>query len=376
MLDFQSRTKKTFDEFMTELQEKSNQQHDFTIPMNQLQKSTTEDGTPQLVIEQNGGVPTQKLGMNKHSFGQLYAQLDYNFKNAQVHQNKAPKEFDELTNALLRDNDSQRMIRTYETPDSYEHNGMARAIVSEKFKRFDNIDLIQAISEPIKNSPAQFNVMNYDVSDTRFGIRFCSPIQTQSDVSAVGDHMSSGLAVGNSEVGKGSTSVAALAVTLACLNGMQVDEKFRSSHITSAQGEEYFNILSQEAKDADNRALKLKLQSIVEHYSTPEFLEEICEKMRAASKDVIEGEFTPIETAEKLGKILALPKKQHSMIATGLFNKMQQDGFRNRPVSRATLVNAVTNVSHSVPIDDVDSWEKMGGLVLNMSDKEFGRLSA
>ena len=55
---------------------------------------------------------------------------------------------------------------------------------------------------------------------------------------------------------------------------------------------------------------------------------------------------------------------------------MQQDGFRNRPVSRATLVNAVTNVSHSVAIDDVDSWEKMGGLVLNMSDKEFGRLSA
>ena len=184
------------------------------------------------------------------------------------------------------------------------------------------------------------------------------------------------MAIGNSEVGKGSTSVAALAVTLACLNGMQVDEKFRSSHITSAQGEEYFNILSQEAKDADNRALKLKLQSIVEHYSTPEFLEEICEKMRAASKDVIEGEFTPIETAEKLGKILALPKKQHGMIATGLFNTMQQDGFRNRPVSRATLVNAVTNVSHSVAIDDVDSWEKMGGLVLNMSDKEFGRLSA
>ena len=71
MLDFQSRTKKTFDEFMTELQEKSNQQHDFTIPMNQLQKSTTEDGTPQLVIEQTGGVPTQKLGMNRHSFGQL-----------------------------------------------------------------------------------------------------------------------------------------------------------------------------------------------------------------------------------------------------------------------------------------------------------------
>ena len=140
--------------------------------------------------------------------------------------------------------------------------------------------------------------------------------------------------------------------------------------------EEYFNILSQEAKDADNRALKLKLQSIVEHYSTPEFLEEICEKMRAASKDVIEGEFTPIETAEKLGKILALPKKQHGMIATGLFTTMQQDGFRNRPVSRATLVNAVTNVSHSVAIDDVDSWEKMGGLVLNMSDKEFGRLSA
>ncbi len=50
---------------------------------------------------------------------------------------------------------------------------------------------------------------------------------------------------------------------------------------------------------------------------------------------------------------------------------IQQPGYVNKPVSRATLVNAVTAVAHTVDADDVDDWYSHGSTVLNLPRNQW-----
>jgi hypothetical protein len=136
--------------------------------------------------------------------------------------------------------------------------------------------------------------------------------------------------------------------------------------------------LSDDAKNADNRALELKLRDLVGHYSNRETFDDICQQMRAAAADVIEGEATDVtDVVNNLGRVMQLTKKENSDVLNGLMATIGQAGYENsRPLSRATLVNAVTAVSHRADIDDVDTWQQRGGQLLNMSARDWQRVAA
>ena len=54
-----------------------------------------------------------------------------------------------------------------------------------------------------------------------------------------------------------------------------------------------------------------------------------------------------------------------------------QSGFeQSKPLSRATLVNAVTAVAHRSDVDDVDTWQQRGGQLLNMNARDWHRVAA
>jgi hypothetical protein len=78
--------------------------------------------------------------------------------------------------------------------------------------------------------------------------------------------------------------------------------------------------------------------------------------------------------SESLGEVLKIPQKETSLILDGLMQTLQQDGYRNEPLSRATLMNGVTAVAHKVKPDFVDEWQKYGGSVLNMSASNWNKI--
>jgi hypothetical protein len=54
-----------------------------------------------------------------------------------------------------------------------------------------------------------------------------------------------------------------------------------------------------------------------------------------------------------------------------------QAGYETgKPLSRATLVNAVTAVANKADADDVDAWQLRGGQVLNMKAADWQRVAA
>ena len=372
-------SKNTLTALMMKVQDQAARAADYLAPTNDLQKTTTLDGKPQIVIEANRGEPTKRFDINDTAFGQIATHAGIDTRTARRLQSNYPREFDTLTNAIWQKEPTRRMVRTHlaSDPMGASTDGTVRAFVSDKFKTFDNVNLLEACLPQLIDNPAQFQVVSADVSEKRMYLRLKSLEQLGTGAN-VGDHMANGIGFGNSEVGAGSVSVYQIAWTLACLNGMQTQNKTRSSHITSARDGEDWGLLSDAAKTADNHALELKLRDLVGHYSNRETFDDVCNQMRMAALDVIDGEATDVtDVVNNLGRVMQLTKKENGDVLNGLMATIGQSGFEhNKNLSRATLVNAVTAVAHRSDVDDVDTWQQRGGQLLNMSARDWQRVAA
>lgn len=369
----------TLSKLLEKVKDQAARSADYLAPTNNLQKVTSENGAPGLVIEASRGVPTKHFKINDTAFGQMATHAGIDTRTARRLQRGYSKQYDNLLNAIWDNEVSVRMVRTHLNTEkeagTVGDDGVVRAWVSDKYKTFDNDNLLESILPPIMEKNLQ--VVNANISEKRMYLRLKSLDQLGTGAN-VGDHMANGLGFGNSEVGAGSVSVYQIAWTLACLNGMQTQNKTRSSHITSARDSDDWGLLSDDAKNADNRALELKLRDLVGHYSSRETFDDICNQMRMAALDVIEGEATDVtDVVNNLGKVMQLTKKENSDVLNGLMATIGQSGFeQSKPLSRATLVNAVTAVSHRADIDDVDTWQQRGGQLLNMNARDWQRVAA
>ena len=350
---------------------------DYLAPTSDLQKTTTLDGKPQIIIEANRGEPTRFFNINDTAFAQIATHAEIDTRTARRLQASYPREFDALTNARWQKEPTRRMVRTHlaSDPMGSSTDGTVRAFVSDKFKTFDNVNLLQACLPQLMELPLQ--VVSADLSEKRMYLRLKSLEQLGTGAN-VGDHMANGMGFGNSEVGAGSVNVYQIFWTLACTNGMQTQNKTRASHITSARDGDDWGLLSDDAKNADNHALELKLRDLVGYYSSREAFDDICNQMRMAALDVIDGVATDVtDVVNNLGKVMQLTKKENSDVLNGLMATIGQSGFEQaKPLSRATLVNAVTAVAHRSDIDDVDTWQQRGGQLLNMSARDWHRVAA
>jgi len=354
---------------------------DYLAPTNDLQKTTSEDGAPQMVIEANHGEPTKILDINSVAFGQLANHADIDVRTAKRLQANYPAEFDALLNAHFSKEPKRKMLRTFDglqgNTSNEANRGILRAFVSDRFKTFDNANLLQSSLPQLMDSGARWRVVSADISERRMYLRLKSEVQTGTGAN-VGDLCANGIGLSNSETGSGSISVFQIFWTLACLNGMQTQNKNRTSHLTSARDTGDWMLLSDEAKAADNQALELKVRDLVGAYASRENFDEVLDQMRSAAGDIIEGEAVDVtEVVNNLGKVMSLSKKENASVLNGLMATIGQSGFeQDKPLSRATLVNAVTACAHRADVDDVDLWQARGGALLTMPKKDWNRIAA
>jgi len=349
---------------------------DYIAPTHDLQKITNDQGKPQIVIEQRGGEPTRILDVNDVAFGQIASHAGIDVRTARRLQAGYSDQFDGLLNAIWQKEPSVRMLRAHDGLALSDGGiGTLRAFVSDKFKTFDNVNLLNSALPQLMESPAQFQVVNATVTDKRLYLRLKSLLHTGAGA-GVGDVMANGIGLQNSEVGAGSVSVYQIAWTLACENGLQTQNKTRSSHITSGRDADDWGLLSDQAKDADNRALELKIRDLVGVYSSRDSFDAVLESMKAAAADVIDADADKAAVVANLGAVMKLTKAETSDVMNGLLDTIGQSGYeRDKPLSRATLINAVTAVSHKADADDVDLWQQRGGQLLNMRRADWQRVA-
>jgi hypothetical protein len=367
----------TLEKLLIRIKDTNARKQDFIAPTKELQfRTIEEDNLPksEIVIEANGGEPTRFLKVNDLCFDQIAQKNGLDVRTARRLQSEYSREYDSLTNAIWQKENSKRMIRTYDDLNQgMNPSGTARAFLSDKFKTFDNSDLLESALPQLMESEANWKIVNCAVTQKKMYIRLKSELITGTGAN-VNDILAHGIGLSNSETGCGSVSAFSINWTLACLNGMQTQNITRRSHITSARDGDTWNILTEETKQADNHSLKLQLRDIVSSYASRDTFDENLEKFKLASEDIINVETT--EAVENLGKVLTLSKKETSNVLDGLLKTIGQAGYENdKPVNRATFVNAVTRVGNTAKADDVDFWQKLGGSVLNMKKTDWNRVA-
>ena len=358
--------KGTLSAILQKIQTEAARKQDYIAPTDQLQVQTVE-GNTNIVLEANRGMPTMEFQTNEVAFQQLASNCDIDVRTARRlrdNENYAP-EFDNLINKILVNEPKSKMLRTFDGEQP-----LVRAIVSDKFKTFDNVDLVESALPQLMDSPANWQIVNGTVTDHRLYLRLKSLVQVAEP--ALGDHMANGILLRNSEVGMGSVEVRQMVFTLACLNGMMSSNITRHTHVTSARGTEDWSVLTAEAKNADNHALQLKLRDVVASYASRESFAQTVEQMRIAHGDIVEnGLANPSGVVENVVKVLSQAKKSSADIMAGLMQTIQQSGYSNKPISRATIVNAVTAVAHTADADSVDDWYTNGRAVLDLPRNQW-----
>ncbi len=373
---------KTLENMLRDIQAQNAMKQDYIAPTNQLQFRTLqnegETAHSQIVMEANHGEPTKILNVNQHCFDQIAQKAEIATPTARRLQQNYPSEMDNLINAIWQKENSKRMVRTFENSNhmsafNYDnHTGMARAFLSDKFKTFDNSDLLESAIPTLGESDACWKIVNYANTDKKLYIRLKSELITAD--AGVNDLMAHGIGISNSETGSGSVSVFALAWTLICLNGMQTENVTRKAHITSARDGDTWNVLTDETKQADNHSLKLQLRDIVSSYASRDTFDQNIEKMKRAKEDIVG--VTKNEAVENLGKVLTLSKKETNNVLEGLLNTIGQSGYeQGQEINRATLVNACTAVGNTSEPDNVDFWQRLGGKVLNLGKTDWNRVA-
>ena len=375
--------KQSLQDMLHVITEQNKMKQDYIAPTNQLQfrplQNEGESAYSQIVMEANHGEPTKILNVNQHCFDQIAQKAEIATPTARRLQQNYPKEMDNLINAIWQKENSKRMVRTFENSNhtnsfNYDnHTGTARAFLSDKFKTFDNSDLLESALPTLGESDACWKIVNFANTDKKLYIRLKSEV-IQSDA-GVGDLMAHGIGISNSETGSGSVAVFGINWTLACTNGMQTENVTRKAHITSARDGDTWNVLTDETKQADNHSLKLQLRDIVSSYASRETFDENIEKMRRAKEDIVDVPMN--ESVENLGKVLTLSKKETSNVLEGLLQTVRQSGYNqpNQKINRATLVNACTAVGNTSDPDNVDFWQRLGGKVLNLGKTDWNRVA-
>ena len=206
---------RSLEDMLHVITEQNKMKQDYIAPTNQLQFRTLQNegeaAYSQIVMEANQGEPTKILNVNQHCFDQIAQKAEIATPTARRLQQNYPREMDNLINAIWQKENSKRMVRTFENSNhtnsfNYDnHTGMARAFLSDKFKTFDNSDLLESALPTLGESDACWKIVNFANTDKKLYIRLKSEV-IQSDA-GIGDLMAHGIGISNSETGSGSVAV-------------------------------------------------------------------------------------------------------------------------------------------------------------------------
>lgn len=175
----------------------------------------------------------------------------------------------------LKHSSDRRMIRTLD--------GNIRAVLSDKYRILDNFDIAQNLL-PMLNE-AQAEVESCEVTEKRLYIKAITH-KVQAEVK-VGDVVSAGVLIQNSEVGHGSLAIKPLVYRLVCKNGAIADKyamkKYHVGRVIEIPDVEF----QKDTLVADDRAFWLSTRDLVKHCLNEVSFKKIVESLSEAATQKI-----------------------------------------------------------------------------------------
>lgn len=241
-------------------------------------------------------------------------------------------------NAWFSDRDQNYMVRSMD----YGSGRVARALLSDRYRRIDNLEIASAVL-PIFAGVPGMQVMSCEVTPERLYIKI---VDTRKEYACVGDTVQSGVVISNSEVGQGAVSAQPLLYTLACTNGMVINSMAeRKTHVGRAAKalDDSFAIYTDETIEAEDKAFMLKLRDTVSSVFDEARVAKIIGRLEESATRKITG---------RVQDVIELTGKAYDL------NQGEQDDILNYLIhggdlSLYGLGNAITRASQ-----DVDSYDR------------------
>lgn len=351
---------KTLKELSEELARQNNAKKDYLIDTRNLIMDAAPQHT-QLSIRNNTTGQTLILGVNEVAHNQIGTSLGIPAKYYDKMRADNPELLADNVNSWFQKYPKTHMVRTLD--------GMARAFLSDSYRRIDNFNIAEAVLPILAEV---FDIMNpqnsFEVTDERLYLKVLNSRLT-TEVTP-GDIVQSGILITNSEVGLGSMTIQPLVYRLVCSNGMVVnDAKVRKYHAGRRnEALEDYTLYSSETIQADDRALLLKVRDTVKAVVDQARFEKVVDLMREA----------------KNAKITTTNIPQVVELAAPVFKYTQQEGqgildylIRGGDLSLYGFANATTRYAQDVPsYDRSTALESIGYSIMNMGTSTWNKLNA
>ena len=323
------KTGRTIQELAIELDRQQKSKRDFMVPANK--------------IEAYAHVGVLELGFAFNKDGDHFSgSLTENGHNQLGQYCNIPAKYYDLMKAssgeLLAANVKHWLSRSTDRRFVRSLDGNVRALLSDKYRRLDNFDLAQHILPIIGEAEAV--VESSEITENKLYIKAITH-KVQAEIT-VGDVVSAGIMVSNSETGHGSLSVKPFIYRLVYRNGaVAEDYSMRKYHAGRANEMEQIEF-SNETLKADDHAFWLKVRDLVKHSMSQVTFEKIVDSMRESTKRVISQPEYAIELASDKYKL----------------NQSEQSDVLKHLIEGGSLTswglgNAITRAAH-----DVDSYDR------------------
>lgn len=281
--------------------------------------------------------------------------------------------FDATLNAFFRNRPEgeRRLIRTLD--------GTARAVLSDSYRMLDNADIAAYVLPLLMEmSDIDWEHSSMQVTDTNLYVKVVS--KTIQGQVKVGDIVSAGVIIQNSEVGKGALSVVPLSFRLWCDNGATHNvfgtRKYHAgSKLGGGDDGKNFDLGDRFFKDdtlkARDQALMLELRDIVSGAMSEATLGKIIEQMQTAEGIEIKPSIAP-NVVENVTKRFRLSQDEGRSLLDAF---LEGPSLQRASYSLGGLANAVTLMAQGVEdYDRSTELEEIGGKLFAMPRHEIGEM--
>lgn len=190
----------------------------------------------------------------------------------------------------------RRMVRTLSMPNAQP---VARAFLSDRFRPFDNADMLSA-ALPVLAQHAGLEVLGAEITERKLYFRLAFPQLTKEYKR--GEAVRAGVIFSNSEVGSGAWDVRAFLLVLVCTNGMVAESLIRRYHVGRRLGGDDTDegtIFRADTMQAEVSSVRLQLRDVLDNALQPAAFERRVQQITDASADKLDDPIKAVEDVTK-----------------------------------------------------------------------------
>lgn len=263
---------------------------------------------------------------------------------------EAPDLLAHNVNTWFHRNPERRMLRTI--------SSSARAFLSDRYQRIDNIEVAEAALTVLHDLNG-VQIVSCEVTDHRLYIHFT--VSTIQGEVRKGDVVQAGGIISNSEVGLGSASVAGMIWRLVCLNGMKIGDVYRKTHV-GRKIDDNEELWADDTRRTDDRLVLMRIRDTVRALVDETRFRATLGQLQGLTEAQTRGD--PAKAVEVLAQKIGVSDVERGGILRSL--------IEGADLSAWGLVNAVTAQAHTATeYDRAVEIESLGGRLVALPKSEW-----